>query len=276
MQMRTARIGGALLSLGIGLGACGDDKPQADPGKPGPTASAATAKPSGTATSPQAPASAQTTAAPGGSAAGTAAASASASGTAAAGAGATGDYPTTGLKLLAADCAKPHALLASGPVKLGLEFPWPLPRQAFLAHPAFKIVKREPTAPGEVRLGTHEVKDGYALVALCKDAETCNKAAAMYKGVIRSSSPQLFCGTVPGVTAEPKDSGFEWAADPAANLPKADETVSVCARLDACWIATDHNAPGDPFLECQKAPQTFKLACAQQTACPDVVKCMGK
>lgn len=278
MRARSAKMVGTLVIVGmaaVGLAGCGDDKPQAESGKTAMSGAPTAAKPTGamsasaSSTATDAPMASGTAAAPG---------TAAASGTASAGAaaGAPADYPMTGIKPLAADCAKPNALLASGPVKLGLEFPWPLPRQAFLAHRAFKIVKGEPAAPGEVRLGTHELKEGYALVAKCKDADTCNKAAAMYKGVIRSSNPILYCGSVPGVSAEPKDSGFEWSADPAQNLPKKDETVGNCARLDACWIAQDHNAPGDPFLECQKAPQGFKLDCAQKTTCQEVVKCMGK
>ncbi len=253
----------------VALAGCGDEKPQVDPGKTaGASGSgAATAKPTAAATATMT----ATAAASGEPAASGAPA---ASGTAAA-APATGDYPMGDLKPIASDCASPRVLLTGGPAKLGLEFPWPLAKQILLAHDNFKVVKGPPTKAGEIHLGTHEVqKIGYGLVAQCKDAETCNKLAAMYKAVMRSSTPQPFCGKMGGLSDEPKDSGFEWAANRKDNLPKDDEVQSQCARIDACMIRADHSVPGDPYLECQKAPVSFKPKCALKETCAEVLSCM--
>ncbi len=257
---RRHRIGTALFAAAVltAITGCGDDKPSGDPAK---GATSSTAAPSGKASATATATATQT-------------ATATASTTASA-APATGDYPMGDLKPIASDCASPRVLLTGGPAKLGLEFPWPLAKQILLAHDNFKVVKGPPTKAGEIHLGTHEVqKIGYGLVAQCKDAETCNKLAAMYKAVMRSSTPQPFCGKMGGLSDEPKDSGFEWAANRKDNLPKDDEVQSQCARIDACMIRADHSVPGDPYLECQKAPVSFKPKCALKETCAEVLSCM--
>ncbi len=247
-----------LFSLG-----CGDDRPSSDPAKTGASgAASAKSAESGSPKSTPSGATGTTTASP---------APTPATNTAAA-----GQYPLGALKPIANDCQKPRVLLTSGPSTLGLEYPWPVSKQLLLAHEQFKVVKGEPVAPGEVRLGTHEYGTSYALVAQCKDAGTCNQLAAMYKAVMRSSNPQTYCGTLGGVSDDPKDSGFDWATDAKGNLPKADDKPAQCARLDACLIAKDQATPGDPFLECQKAPNNFKTECAQKHPCSEVLSCLGK
>lgn len=254
-------IGAGLFAAAVlvGLAGCGEERPA---GNSATTGAATTAAPSG---KPSAMATATATA--------TASAAASPSGSASA-APVTGDYPMGDLKPIASDCASPRVMLTAGPAKLGLEFPWPLAKQILLAHDSFKVVKAPPAKPGEIFLGTHELeKIGYALVARCKDAETCNKLAATYKGAMRSSNPQPYCAKMAGLSDEPKDSGFEWAASAKDNLPKEDEVLSQCARVAACSIRADHGTPGDPFLECQKAPTGFKPKCALKETCSEVLAC---
>lgn len=272
---------GAALCAGALLGSftgCGEDKPQVDPSKTAGTG-ASSAKPTAQASgAPTATATAATSATATAAATDAPAASSSgapaASGTASAG-GATADYPMGDLKPIDKECKSPRVLLASGPAKLGLEFPWPLAKQVLLAHDQFKVTKGAPGAPWEIHLGTHELeKIGYALVAQCKDAETCNKLAAMYQSVMRSTKVQPYCDKMPGVSDEPKDSGFDWAPKKEDNLPKEGDLQSECARLDACTIKGDHTIKGDPYLECQKAPHKFKTACAHKPTCWEVLACL--
>lgn len=64
------------------------------------------------------------------------------------------------------------------------------------------------------------------------------------------------------------------ATDPKQNLPT--DVIGKCARLSACMIATDRATPGDPFLECQKGPTSFKTDCATRYPCSEVLACAGK
>jgi hypothetical protein len=97
----------------------------------------------------------------------------------------------------------------------------------------------------------------------------------MYKAIVRSSMPQLTCGKVNGIGASPIGT-FAWSPDSKQNLPASGDTVALCARIDACQIATDRNTPGDPFLECQKAPGKFKTACGARYLCAEVMACLGQ
>ena len=185
-------------------------------------------------------------------------------------------YPLTAIKALPDGCTTPSVILATAPSSVGSSYGWNITRQAFLANQQIKIVGGQPAAPGEVHLAPYDYTgNAYALVATCHDGATCNKVAAMYKGIVRSSNPQLTCGKVNGVGASPI-AAFSWNADPRQNLPAASDPVALCARLDACPIATDRSTPGDPFLECQKAPGKFKTACATRYPCAEVMACLGK
>lgn len=184
-------------------------------------------------------------------------------------------YPRDGLRTIPDSCASPLALLATAPGSVGDDYAWPISRQALLANQQFKVVSGDPTVPGEVQLSTYKYNNtAYALVARCKDGGTCNDVAAMYKGIVRSSNPQLVCGKLNGLSSAPVGRGFGWAGDPKQNLPT--DVVGKCARLNACMIATDRSTPGDPFLECQKAPMKFKTECADRYPCAEVLACTGR
>jgi len=186
-------------------------------------------------------------------------------------------YSLDGIKTVPDDCAVPEVLLASAPKSVGPDYAWHTARQALLANQQFRVVSGAPTGPGEVQVSPYAYNDNaYALVARCKDGATCNRLAAMYKAIIRSARPQVVCGgRIQGISGGPVGS-FRWDGDPKANLPAEGETVAMCARLDACMIATDRSTPGDPFLECQKAPTKFKTDCAKRYPCADVMACLGK
>lgn len=186
-------------------------------------------------------------------------------------------YPLTDIKAIPDNCATPAALLATAPGSVGDNYAWNISRQALLANQQFRVTSGDPAAPGEVKLATYKYNDNaYALVATCKDGGTCNNLAAMYKAIVRSSHPQVVCGKVNGISSSPVGSGFGWSADAKQNLPNTSDKVAACARLNACQIATDRSTPGDPFLECQKAPGKFKTECADRYPCSEVLACMGK
>jgi hypothetical protein len=187
-------------------------------------------------------------------------------------------YPLDAIKTVADDCKSAEVLLATAPKSVGPDYAWNVTRQAMLANQQFKvIVDRIPSAPGEVHIAPYGYTDGaFALTAKCGDGATCNRLAAMYKAVVRSSRPQVVCGTpIAGISSTPVGT-FRWDADPKANLPQDGELQALCARLSACTIATDQSTPGDPFLDCQKAPAKFKTDCAKRYPCAEVLACTGK
>ena len=188
----------------------------------------------------------------------------------------TAKYPLADVKPMADDCATPTVILANAPASVGDSYGWQISRQAFLANQQFTIVSGKPVAPGEVHLSTYHYSPFgttvYALVATCDDGGTCNQVAAMYKAVVRSSKPQLTCGTPPGLTGDPI--AVSWNADPKDNLPPAGNAEAACARLNACML-TYGDTPGDPLLDCQKDPANFKIACASRYPCSDVLACSG-
>ncbi len=136
-----------------------------------------------------------------------------------------------------------------------------------------KIVAGEPVRESEVHLATYQYDNkGYSLVATCRDVATCNDVAAMYKAIVRSSNPIVFCGKSSHLSATPVGA-FAWSTDPHQNLPAPNDTFALCARVNACMIATDRDVPGDPYLECQKEPRRFKISCGGFDDCNDVLDC---
>lgn len=184
-------------------------------------------------------------------------------------------YPLDKIKTIPDNCQSPSVILSTAPKKVGSDYPWNISRQALLANQQFKVVSEPPAVPGEVKLATFAMGESLALVAQCNDGGTCNALAAMYKAIVRTSVPQVYCGAVPGLSSGPVH-GFSWADEPGANLPAKTDTVALCARLNACMIATDRNTPGDPFVECQRGPSKFKTACARRYPCAEVMACVEK
>jgi hypothetical protein len=190
----------------------------------------------------------------------------------------TAPYPLADIKPLAAGCATPAVILANAPASVGDSYGWPISRQAFLANQQLKIVSQQPAAPGEVRLSSYHYNPFgtavYALVATCSDGGTCNQVAAMYKAVVRSSKPQLVCGSPSGIAGITGDAlSFSWGADPKDNLPTTADREGQCARLSACALTYRSDTPGDPFLDCQSGKAHFDLGCASRYPCSDVLAC---
>lgn len=187
-------------------------------------------------------------------------------------------YSMDGINAIPEECVRPKVVLATVPQSLGKDYPWSITRQALLANQQFRVISGyRPDVLGQISLASWEYGEvSYALVAVCADGTTCNRLAAMYKAVVRSSDPKVVCAQrIQGMSRNPVGT-FQWEEDPRANLPKDGDLVAACARLSACMIATDPSTPGDPYLECQKAPASFKTDCAKRYPCSEVLACTGK
>ena len=148
-----------------------------------------------------------------------------------------------------------------------------------LANPQFKTTRDDPTLAGQVTFEVHQsdasMQNTYALAAHCHDASTCNSLAAMYVTAVKSSHPQLFCGTLPTVLGHSLKQFDLLAGGADANLPDSRDPVGSCARLAACTAAAKPNSTEDLGASCQKAPGAFKTDCARKFPCADVVACLG-
>ena len=156
-------------------------------------------------------------------------------------------------------------------------FEWKWARQVMAANPHLRVVPHAALLPNQVsfqdyRYGTSGAK---ALVAVCGHGGTCNQVAQAYKRIVRSSKPHVYCGTVPGLGREARGVPMWLDGGVKANLPKSGDTVSQCARLAACFLQ-DPTVRGDPGLECQRAPSSFKLGCALKPTCSEVLACSGR
>ena len=177
-------------------------------------------------------------------------------------------------------CSDAKAVLAviTDKVYSGPGFEWKWARQVMLANPQLTVVPHAALTPGQVsfqdyNFGTSGAK---ALVAVCGHGGTCNQVAQAYKRIVRSSKPSVYCGPVPGLGREASGVMMWRDGGPRANLPENGDTISQCARLAACALVKDSTIPGDPGLECQRAPSGFRLACARKGTCADVNACAGR
>ncbi len=185
-------------------------------------------------------------------------------------------YPLGAVKTIPDNCSKPSVILATAPGTVGQDYNWPWTRQAMLANQQFRVVDGPPAGPMQVRFQAYDYSSAIAVVATCSDGATCNQLGAMYKAIVRSSAPQLFCGPVPGVSGEGRRIAMMDPGGPQASLPAKSDVIGQCARISACMIASDQSTPGNPGLECQKAPSNFKLTCASRYPCSEVLACIGK
>jgi hypothetical protein len=184
-------------------------------------------------------------------------------------------YPMGNIKAIPDNCSNAHAIIANAPKSLGEDYAWPYTKQALLANQQFKTVSSA-SAPGQVSFAMYEANGAYALVAKCGDGSTCNRLAAMYKHVVKSSSPQVMCGDVPSYMGAPVKQVSLISGDPASNVPQAGDTIGMCARIAACTIATKPDTTDDVGSACQKGPSNFKTQCASKYPCAEVMACIGQ
>jgi hypothetical protein len=195
------------------------------------------------------------------------------------------------IKPIVAGCNRPWVILADAPPRKngpenGTRAGWPFIRQALLANLEFRPVGRGqtdcdgvlcfPKAPGQVHFSEYPFKstESLMLIATCADGTTCERLAAMYKGTIRVSRPQTGCGiNIPAIGAEGTAATLRAPGPPERALPGKRDSMAQCARLGACMTAFDHTVPGDPAIDCMKAPSRFKLQCASLYPCSEVLRC---
>jgi hypothetical protein len=188
-----------------------------------------------------------------------------------------GGYSRALIRPLPDDCATPWVILTTTGEASGDSYAWPVTQQVFRANRQFRIVPGEPLAPQQVHLAPYKyLPTGYALAARCADGATCNDVAAMYRAIVRSGvPPQLTCRK-PDTIADAPVGIFQWSTDDKENLPAASDKVGLCARINACAIAVDRTVEGDPFVECQREPRRYKLACATRDPCVQVLDCLAR
>lgn len=184
------------------------------------------------------------------------------------------------VKTIPDHCSDAKAVLAviTDKVYSGPGFEWKWARQVMLANPQFTVVPHAALMPGQVAFQDYEygTSGAKALVAVCGHGGTCNQVAQAYKRIVRSSKPTVYCGPVPGLGGAASGVPMWRDGGPTANLPDSNDTISQCARLAACALVKDQSIPGDPGLECQRAPSGFRLACARQGTCTAVNTCAGR
>ena len=168
--------------------------------------------------------------------------------------------------------------MATAPKAKGKGYNFPITKQAMYANRQFKVVTTQPSQIGQVQFHNMETDNSIALIATCWDGGTCNKLAAMYKAVVKSSRPQLFCGAMPLKGSKVPSALFPpdnwWLPPPGPS--NQDNATERCWRINACIMSNNPNEPSDPGLECQRAPGKFKLDCAQKEPCSAVLSCMGR
>jgi len=178
-------------------------------------------------------------------------------------------------------CSAPRIIVSTVAGNTENHYAWAATRQAILANPRFKVVSHPPEVAGEVyfrqieeRLRAADAGEARrSLIAYCKDADTCNRFAAMHETVVRSSHPRPMCGVVPGESDTYQMVDFQWNG-PQGDLPRGTDTPGQCARVGACLITADPGIPGDPISECLETPSKWKAHCALQRSCADVVACL--
>ncbi len=191
-------------------------------------------------------------------------------------------YPDIANKI-ADNCSTPFVIMTTAPNSVGADYPWTWTRQAMLANQQFKVVSGEPAGPGEVTFQLHLASDkfnnAWVLVAKCHDGGTCNKLAAMNKGIVKGSQSQPVCGKLP-MDLSPstmKKPVLRELGNPQNTLPDSKDVPGQCARLQACTVAMDPPAKAgkeEIGFECQKAPTKFKTDCATKYPCAEVMKCL--
>ncbi len=189
-------------------------------------------------------------------------------------------YSMDGIKTIPDNCSNAHVILANAPASVGADYPWVWSKQALLANQQFKAVSGAASAPGQVSFAAHQadasMAEAWVLLATCGDGSTCNRLASMYKAVVKSSNPTVFCGPVPANLGSPKKQVDLLAGGPEANLPQKGDTIGLCARIGACTVASKPDTKDDVGIQCQKAPTTFKTECASKYPCAEVMACLGK
>jgi hypothetical protein len=186
------------------------------------------------------------------------------------------------------DCRPAHLVLDRVASKrhAAPDFRWRAVEQVLLAHPEIVGVVPTPVAGvfrPDVALVEASLGADTVLAASCDRGSTCRRLGAAYGAVVRAARPQAGCGALPTEFARgaPLDVLRIKPTRPAVDferlLPALGDVESRCLRLAACRLrqaGTDMG--GDPASECTRAPERFRLACADERFCPGVLECASK
>jgi hypothetical protein len=194
------------------------------------------------------------------------------------------DYPALPGPPLPPDCASPSVVVATAPTSSarGHSF-WPWAVQTLLAHDhLFHWVPELGAGPGnerdvaltEMTSGTHG--DRLTLMAACRRVETCDALARTFRAVIPKNEATLACGPGPGAaTGRHPATTDKLALIPAVESRPARIAVDPCARLAACTRQQGGSTDPKQWRACETHSAKFRLDCAAQTTCYDVVRCAG-
>jgi hypothetical protein len=186
-------------------------------------------------------------------------------------------YSMAGIRTIDDGCAKAHVVVATAPASVGADYEWKYTRQAMLANQQYRVVSGRPAARGEVSFDVRQagapMQNAYVLVATCADGTTCNHLAAMIQSVVKSAHPRPICGEVPPEVGRLVKTVHLLEGGPQANLPARSDTISSCARIAACTIASDTSTREDVGVACQKQPSAYALECAARYPCAEVLAC---
>ncbi|HOU89757.1 MAG TPA: hypothetical protein PLU22_01865 [Polyangiaceae bacterium] len=192
-------------------------------------------------------------------------------------------YPLDGVRVIADGCASPWAVLTvvvGNPRDNDPKWNWQSSIQALYAHPEFLLTATAPTKPMQIQLleGPHDDGKNLALWARCLDGVTCNKLGAMYRAVVPTGRPWVYCGA--GDTKLDQAGSRVLFRDLAALQSEArsrleSDVMSQCMRLGICRRHEDAALAEDVGTACARKPVTFKRECAKQPSCSEVVSCLG-
>jgi hypothetical protein len=188
-------------------------------------------------------------------------------------------YPETGFTAIATTCPDPYVVVVTLPEKAAADYDYYYTR--YMLHTYSRSFTEVPSAAG---LGPRQVafrevnrKGQRSLVAKCGDARTANKFVAAYRNAVRGSTPQPVCGADVSAWNSVKRAITFAGKDlipPAGDSQPAVEQQ--CARLGVCLAILRPETPGNPGVDCLRAPTRFDRHCTRKTTCSEVLDCLGK
>jgi hypothetical protein len=188
-------------------------------------------------------------------------------------------YPETGFTPVASTCADPYVVVVTLPDTAPADYDYYFTRYMLHAYaPSFtEVATGSVLGPRQVTFREVNRKGQRSLVAKCGDARTANKFVAAYRNAVRGSTPQPVCGTDVSGWNNLKRSITVTGKD--LIPPSGDSQPAVqqqCARLGVCLAILRPDTPGNPGVDCTRAPTRFDRHCTRKATCGEVVTCLGK
>jgi hypothetical protein len=165
-------------------------------------------------------------------------------------------------------CAEPIVLLAVVGKNAGpdIHLPW-------LEQAVFAMRTEVPGSPAlRASFFRAPLKDKIAIVATCPTGDDCASLAKRLKTMIPGQAPQGACQPSRlGIVGPLEPQPMHW------ELPAKDDTITKCARIQACFKLINQDSASDPGLECQRNPSKFKMHCVddRHPSCLSMLGCLG-